>query len=365
VHAYRIDTGPVVRTYHTVGEVRSDKRATISSSLTGRILEREVAVGDRAKAGEVLFRINTEELQREHTVLTAKLAEAESFVAEAQSRIEEATANVAAVAADLEYAEYNEGRVRRLGEESTAAENEIRKVSTVRRALANRLEQAKASVNVAKDTLEARRATVAVIASQLAELGGRIADAQVRAPFDCTIEATLKDTGDWVTRTPATDVLVVASNSDRLFMFTVPDRYYEGVKDVSSVVAQLSSGKKIDVEVLAVSNVLLAESKGTVLRCLIPPEHSDLPAGMMLPVGVEVARRTAVLRVPNPALRRIEERILVYKINGDGRLEVVPVTVALEGDEFTAITGSIADGDRVAVGNLEELGDGVHVEVSP
>lgn len=365
VRAHRIDTGRVARTYRTIGDIHSDRRATISSPLTGRILKREVAIGDRAKAGDVLFRIDTEELGRERAVLTAKLAEAESLVVEAQSRIEEAEANVASLAADLEYAEYNEGRIKRLSEQSSASENELRKVSSVRRALANGLKRAKASVDVAKDTLEAKRAKVAVIASQLAELDGRIADAEVRAPFDCTIEATLKDTGDWVTRNPATDVLVVASNSYRLLLFTVPDRYYQGVKDVSVVKTQLLAGDEIEATVLAVSNVLMADSKGCLLRCLMPPRHGDLPVGMTLPVSVEVDRRETVLRLPNAALRSIESRTLVYRINADGRLEVVPVNIELEGDHFSAVSGSIADGDRVAVGNLEELGDGVLVEVAP
>lgn len=365
VRAYRIDTGRVARTYHSIGQVYSDKRATISSPLTGRILKREVAVGDRAKAGDVLFRIDTEELGRERAVLTAKLAEAQSLVVEAQSRIEEAKAKRASLAADLDYAEYNEARIKRLSEESSAAENELRQVATVRRSLTNTLKQAEASVDVAKHTLEAKRATVAVIASQLAELEGRIADAEVRAPFDCTIEGTLKDTGDWVTRNPATDVLTVSSNSYRLLMITVPDRYYQGVKDVSVVKAQLPGEEEIEATVLAVSNVLMADSKGCLLRNLIPPKHGDLPVGMTLPVSVEVDRRESALRVPNAALRRIEARTLVYRINTNGRLEVVPVTIELEGDRFSAVSGSIADGDRVAVGNLEELGDGVLVEVAP
>ncbi len=365
VHVHVMDSGPVARTYRTIGEIHSDESATISSPLTGRILKREVAVGDRVNAGDVLFRIDIEELERERSVLTARLYESESLAAEAESRIEEAHAKVESLNADLEYAEFNEKRIKQLGEQFLAAETEVRRVLSVRRALASRLKQAEASVAVASQTLRARKATVAVVESQLRELEGRITDAIVRAPFNCTIVATIKDTGDWVTRTPSVDVLTVASNRYRLLMFTVPDRYYHGVKDVKTVRAQLPDGNSVDAKVLAVSNVLMSDSRGCLLRTLMPQENNDLPVGAILTIGIEVDRRPDALRVINSSLRRIENRTLVYKIDSKGRVTVTPVSIEFEGDKYSAVTGALAVGDRIAIGNLEELGDGVHVEVLP
>jgi HlyD family secretion protein len=308
--------------------------------------------------------MDTEELERERAILDAKVKEAESLVSEAEARIGEAEAKVDSLAADLDYAEYNEKRLRGLIERSSASEHEYKQGATIRRSLANRLKQAKASVAVAANALEARKATVAVTKSQLAELEGRINDATVRAPFDCTVLATFKDTGDWVTRVFPTDVLAISSNDFRLLMLTVPDRYYEGVKDIPSVKATLSDGSEVEANVLAVSNVLEDDSKGCLLRCLLPAALAELPAGLTLPVTVRVDRRENVIRVPNEAVRRIEERIFVYRLGANARLAVVPVGIELEGDAFTAISGTISEEDRVVVGNLEELGDGVSVEVA-
>jgi multidrug efflux pump subunit AcrA (membrane-fusion protein) len=363
VRAFTIDRGQVVRSYQTIGEVYSDRKTSVSSPVMGRILEKLVSIGDRAQAGDVLFRIDTTELERERAILMAKFEEARQLIKESEARIPEAEASAKSLEADLDYAEYNDKRLRNLIEQSSASEHEYRRVSADKRSLESKVDQAKASVSVARSSLEARRATVQVIQAQLQELDGRIADAVVRAPFDCTIEGTLLDVGDWVTSNPVADVLVVSSNLYRLVMLTVPSRYYEGVRSLSAVTVVMPDGSRVEAKVLAVSNVLRSDSKGCLLRTLLPPAMEDVPVGLTLPTIVRVDQRDGAIRVPNEALRRIESRTFVYRIGAGNQLEVVPVGVDLEGDSFTAVTGDLTEGDQIAVGYLEELGEGITVEV--
>lgn len=97
-------------------------------------------------------------------------------------------------------------------------------------------------------------------------------------------------------------------------------------------------------------------------------EGGDAQAVRGLKVGMtasaEIATRTAtdVLTVPSRALLRRDDTTVVF-VARDGRVAQVAVTVATLGEDLAAVTGDLAEGDRVAVSGYEDVADGDEVRV--
>ncbi len=64
------------------------------------------------------------------------------------------------------------------------------------------------------------------------------------------------------------------------------------------------------------------------------------------------------LAVPIQAVSREGNKAMAYRVNGDNRIEVLPVTLGIETRSQLEILSGLSEGDRVVVGNTSQLRQG-------
>jgi len=115
-------------------------------------------------------------------------------------------------------------------------------------------------------------------------------------------------------------------------------------------------GERFTGNVDYVASALDTDSRTVQIRVVLPnPEHR-FRAGMFGTVaisvesGAEAAKREGLL-VPTETLQRMKGGFIVFLIVGRGEYRVVPVQILGRSREFAEVTGELAVGDEIAVGD--------------
>lgn len=187
------------------GIVKAKRKSELSFERPGRVDEIQVEQGDRVKAGQVLARLNTEQLEAQIRKLEADRRAAEALLSELkagprQETIDAAKARVREQDAQLELAVASEGRRKRLLDQRLVAREEYDQARTA-------VERWQAEREIAQKQLEdlelgTREEKIASQAAVIESLVAAIAAARVeldhsviKSPYDGSIVARSIDEG--------------------------------------------------------------------------------------------------------------------------------------------------------------------------
>jgi hypothetical protein len=96
----------------------------------------------------------------------------------------------------------------------------------------------------------------------------------------------------------------------------------------------------------------------------------DLPpagvwtVGQLVSVAVPISTAAAALAVPRDALVLRQNGSFVFRINDENRAERIYVDIGDSAGDFVAVTGSLQEGDRIAIRGAENLADGAEVKTA-
>jgi HlyD family secretion protein len=176
VTVFMVDRGTVEETVTNskAGTVKARRRAKLSPELGGRVAFIGARQGDRVREGEILLRINDDDLRASLTL------------AELQVESARATAREACYAADLAERELQRGL-------------DLKNDRIVSVEILDRLESERDST---KARCEASRATVATAKAAVDVARANLSKASVRAPFDGIVAELDAELGEWVSPSP-------------------------------------------------------------------------------------------------------------------------------------------------------------------
>lgn len=360
---------PLVRTLQFSARVATASRVEVGSTLTGRVLQVAVAEGAQVKSGDVLVRLESDELQ----------------AALAQSRANEHQA--AARLAGLRSTGRNAVQATVTQAESVlvAAQAELRRtLDLVARGFLSeaRLDEARRAVAVAQAQLDgalAQRAAVAESGSDVAQAQAQLAlasaarvaaearlgEAVLTAPTDARVLTRLVEPGQIVQ--PGRALLALALAGPLQLVAQVDERYLGQLQtgQQASVLADAYPTQRFTARVLSIAPVVDAQRGAIEVKFLVPP---PLPAflreDMTLSVEVETARRDQALVLPVTALRGdATTGPSVWRVR-DGRVEVRPVRLGLRTLEAVEILDGLSEGEFVLTGPAPAPGRRVRVDTS-
>lgn len=181
VSDHTVSTGPVVRSIMGTGTLEARIRTTISPKIQGRIAEVLVDQGSVVKAGQLLVRLDDDDLAQQVRMATAGISSSEATLGRYRAEISQAMSSFAKTEADL-------GRTRKLIVDNSISQSELDQSqeafelakSGLLRAEANLLE-AEQQVRLNRETLKFQEA--------------RLADAKLLAPFDGLVIERERDAG--------------------------------------------------------------------------------------------------------------------------------------------------------------------------
>ncbi|MCA9132838.1 MAG: efflux RND transporter periplasmic adaptor subunit, partial [Planctomycetales bacterium] len=204
---YNLRLAPVPATSHVVsratvteevlgtGTLEARVRATVSSKISGRILQLLVDQGDRVQAGQLLMTLEDDELQQQ-------VAIAEANVEAVQAAIERLETDKQRALAVAEQAQRSFERVEQLLRQKAVSQEEGDKALEALSVARAGLSLSEAAIN------EAHKEKISAIKS-LEYQRARLSDTRITAPFEGMIVRREREPGDIVV--PGTQVLSLIS----------------------------------------------------------------------------------------------------------------------------------------------------------
>jgi HlyD family secretion protein len=331
------------------GYVTARRRATVSSKVTGKVLEVFVEEGKAVRKGQVLARLDAAQIRAELEVARAQLAAARSAAAEDEARLREAQLTL--------------GRL-----------TELIKGKVVGRA---EVDSAEAAVESLKARIAMARHQVQVAQTQVAARETDLADMVVRAPFDGVAISKDAQPGEMISPISAgggftrTGICTIVDMSSLEIEVDVSESYINRVRPDQPVEAVLDAYPDWRIPAHVITTVPSADRQRATVRVRIAFEQ--LEPRILPDMGVKVSFLNE--RQPNTPDKPVARRLLVPKaavrtqggqsvvfVVRDDRVERRAVKVgAPDGDQVEIVSG-VNGGERVVVEGPATLADGARVK---
>ena len=346
---------PLVRTLQFSARVATLSRVDVGSTLTARVREVLVNEGAPVEVGDVLVRLESEELK-------AALAQAEANERQAQARLSglRSTGRLA-VQASVTQAE----------SVLVAARAELQRTQDlVSRGFLSqsRLDEARRAVDVAQAQVSAARAQrdanadsgtdVAQAQAQLALASAARRSAQVRlkesdisAPAKGKVLSRSVEPGQIVQ--PGRALLTLALSGPLQLVAQVDERYLEQLApgQPAQVLADAYPAQAFQARVLSIAPVVDSQRGAIEVKFSLPAAAPDfLREDMTVSIEVETARREQALVVPVSALRSEANAEPTVWVERDGRVEERRVRLGLRTLASAEVLEGLNEGDAVLFG---------------
>ncbi|MBI4410492.1 MAG: efflux RND transporter periplasmic adaptor subunit [Gemmatimonadetes bacterium] len=302
------------------GTLEPLERVTVRARIEGDLLTVHAREGQVVRAGQLLARFDD---------------------SEQESLRRSAEADVASAQSELANAEWRQEQARELFREGAVPEAEVR---------------------TAEQAVAAARARLAAAEARLRATSLESRDTRVLAPISGVVETRQVAGGERVSR-GATLFTVVRSDALELAA-AVPARRANGLRP-GQPVRFGADGHSFEGRIARVSPTVDPASRALTVYVNVPNPGGALKGGTFATGRIIRQVIQGALVVPTAALRRTEAGDpYVYKIEQD-ILAHIPVTLGIvdEAGGSAQVTDGLQEGDRVVVGNVGMLGDGMRVQV--
>jgi HlyD family secretion protein len=366
VPAISAHMAPLVRTLQFSARVATASRVELGSTLTGRVGVVTVAEGAQVKAGDVLVRLDSDELR-------ASLAQGLASARQAAARLAGLrSTGRSAVQAGVTQAE----SVR------VAAQAELqRTLDLVSQGFLSeaRLDEARRAMAVAQAQLDAARAQSTAIAEQGTDVAqaqaqlalasaartaaeARLAETVLTAPADGRVLSRLVEPGQIVQ--PGRALLVLALEGEQQLVAQVDERYLGQIQpgQTASVLADAYPMQRFTARVLWLAPLVDAQRGAIEVKfSLQRPVPAFLREDMTLSVEVETARRERTLVVPTDALRDDGSTGAGVWLAHEGRVVARQVRLGVRTLDAVEILEGLTEGEQVLVGAAPPPGQRVRI----
>ncbi len=316
----KVTRGIIESGIQVAGDLRPIETLSLKSRLEGNVEQVYVREGDRVAAG-------------------APLARFENIDFESALRSAEADATSARTAAQT--AQWNYDQSKELFKLGAIAERDLR---------------------ATEQTAAAAKAQQAASESRLRSAQTTARDTRILAPTTGTIQFRRVQGGEHVLR--GAELFTLVRTDVLELTASLPARRANDVK-AGQAVRFLADGRTFNGKVARVSPTIDPASRSITAYVQIPNPRGELKGNTFASGQIIAQVLENVLFVPLQAVRTGQDsKPFVYRIAG-GELAQVPVTVGAVDDAraLVEITGGLALGDEVVIGNVGTLGRGMKVQI--
>jgi RND family efflux transporter MFP subunit len=301
-----------------VGVVRARYETDLGFRVAGKIVTRVVNVGDRVKAGDVVARLDPQDLK-----LQAESAEAEHAAA---------TSNLAQATTDLE-------RYTTLRTRGYASVADFDRKKWTKDEAEGRLERARRSLDLARNQL---------------------GYSDLKADADGVITATLAEPGQVVAIGQA--VARLAHRGEKEAVVALPETWLGEARKFDATVRLWSDRERsYTARLRELSPQADPASRTYAARFTINDADDSVAFGMTASVSLARASAAPIARLPLSAILNRGSGPLVYAVDASGALVQRPVTVMSFTEDSALVTSGINDGDKIVTLGVQKLEAGLKV----
>ena len=331
------------------GYVTARRQATVSSKVTGRIVEVLIEEGMRVEENQVLARLDAS-----NVVASLRLAEAQLSVAQTAL----AETKVLQDQADKDY--------RRMAE-----------LSKSRIASDSDLDRARSDWDALKARIERQNIEVTVAQRQVDLWQQQVEDMVIRAPFAGVVVSKNAQPGEMIASMSAggsfirTGICTIVDMSSLEIEVDVNESYINRVQPGQPVQATLDAYPDWLIPSRVIAVIPTADRQKATVKVRI--EFEKLDPRLLPDMGVKVAfQETGApaagasaprggVSLPKTALRRIQGRDIVWVVAHD-RIERRAVTLGPAGNDQVLVRAGLAPGERVVLEGPASLKEGDNVK---
>lgn len=374
VEVQKVKNRTMSETVNLTGEVVAANAVTLSATVDGLISFCPWREGDKVKKDETLIQINRPVFLAEMEAKKAALQVAKTKLADLKSgtrpeEIQRAREAVKSLEENLVYTTKDLKRNQILRSRAAVSEEslELAKVAHAKCSadLAAAREHLKMLIAGPTQTeIAIMEAQVAEAAALLKVAEAKVAECELRAPFDGTVTKTYVRKGDLArAKEPLLDLMEPASIVVR---FAVPEQYARSLSKGGAVQVLMDAccEKYINSAVIRIfpqvdenTHTFLAEAK-------LPAGCRSVP-GMFARVRLPVKTVKNTPAVPSSAVLTSPSGRPIAFVLVDGKAVKRNLRTGLESEGFIQITDGAAAGETVIVAGNERLKDGMPAKIRP
>lgn len=322
------------------GYVTARRDATVSSKITGKILDVLVEEGTRVEAGEVLAHIDAS-----NTEASLRLAQAQ--LDSARKALAETDANLALAETDLK-------RQRELADRQIISPSDLDRAESNARALRGRHERELADIAIAERQVDVWKQ--------------QLDDTIIRAPFAGVVTSKNAQPGEMISPMSSggftrTGVCTLVDMTSLEIEIDVNESYINRVEPNQPVVATLDSYPDWQIPSHVIAIIPTADRQKATVKVRVGFEKLD---PRILPdMGVKVAFQstaaeartlTRAVVIPATALRQRDGRDIVW-IAHDGHVASRAVAIGAKNGNDATLTAGLSAGESVVVEPPAELAE--------
>ncbi len=305
------------------GSVEAQTSSIVASSVEGLVQEFPAKEGMRVSKGQVLARLRTTPRELQLAARRASLQEAE---------------------ARLKLAENNLARSRELFAAGVVSQQQLDDNQSEFAAWQGRADSLRAEIAAIEDD---------------------IARATIRSPLAGVVSRERTEVGQWIEAGgPVVELLALDTVEIRV---EVPERYYASVRTGSRATITVDSlpGFEAQGRVVAVIPQADAQARSFPVKVRVANSRRRLAAGMLAQVSFPAGDTQRTTVVPKDAIVSRGSSRVVFKVNGSGTVDEVPVETGAGAGVWVEVRGNISAGDKVVTRGNERIQPGQAVEAAP
>lgn len=330
------------------GYVVARRRATVSSKITGRVIDVRIEEGMPVRKGQVLARLDPATYEKALALAEAELEASRRGVAENRAR--------------LDLARLTAQRFKSLRADGIAVQADLDNAETEVRALDARLALSEEQVRVAERQVAIRQ--------------NDVADTVILAPFDGVAISKDAQPGEMISPVSAgggftrTGICSLVDMSSLEIEVDVNESYINRVSPGQRITAVLDAYPDWQIPGKVITMVPTADrQKATVL---VRIAFDRLDPRMLPDMGIKVAflgTETAATKseppvtIPNTAVRTDGGSRVVFVVSGGDRVERRALRLGAAREDRVEVTSGLAPGERIVLDPPAALKDGARIVV--
>ncbi|SDF28568.1 efflux RND transporter periplasmic adaptor subunit [Terriglobus roseus] len=336
------------------GNVEPLYTANLFARVDGYVDRRNVDIGTKVSAGQVLAVISSPEIDQQLSQAKATLAQSQAALLQSRAGLEQAKANA-------ELARITKERDLPLGEQHAISQQIVDSAVQTHNARVADVAAANANIAAAEAAVVANQANVA----RLQQMQGF---EHIVAPFDGVITQRNIERGDLVSAAAPTGgkPLFSIAQSDTLRVYVdVPQSEAVNIRDGQNAVIQVSERLGRSYSGTVTRNASALNDAARTMRTEVQVANSDasLLPGMYAQVHFTLSQQHASLVIPTSSLVVDGAGMHVVTVNSQHNLHFIPVTIGKDmGKEIEVLAGLNGEESLVASPS-DVLSEGQHVEV--
>ena len=309
----KVTRGDLARFVTISGELKPYQEIDLHAKVAGYLKFLTVDIGDQVKAGEVIAKIDTDELKADYDNATASFNDAK-----------------------LNYDRLNQVNQKQPG---LLAQQDI--------------DNAQAAYEIARANMERAKTFMDY--------------ATITVPFDGVITKRYADPGAMIQASGSNDrqtmpVVHIAENDKLRLDFPVPEPDVPFIKVGMPMEVTISAtGQKIMGQVARTTDMVDPDTRTMETEVDVDNHSLTLTPGMYAYVNLSLENKKDVLTLPVQAVS-FSGNPNVWKINDKNEIEEQPVTVGLQTSDKVEILNGLKEGDQVVFGSREMVNIGMKVK---